>query len=147
VVANVASCSALTTAPSFRSPPGAAGNTVPISYVSGTSTSKIIFPEIYQGLNAMSICTVTRYTSPTLNRARIFQPFRSTANWLHGQVRAPLWMAQPRLRFSDLRALAILLLAVVWLFRYRLLQRLAVHVAGDDGDGVGLHLLVVQPRH
>jgi hypothetical protein len=25
--------------------------------------------------------------SPTLNRFRIFQPFRSTANWLHGQVR------------------------------------------------------------
>ena len=64
---------------------GVAGNSVPVSYVSGISTDKIIFPEVYQQLEAMSICTVTRYTSATLNRARIFQPFKSTSNWLHGQ--------------------------------------------------------------
>jgi hypothetical protein len=63
--------------------PGAAGNTLPISYLSGVSTSKIVFPEVYSSLVQMSICTVTRYTS-TLNRARIFQPFKANINWLHG---------------------------------------------------------------
>jgi hypothetical protein len=68
--------------------PGAAGNSLPVSYVSGTSASKIIFPEAYGALEAFSLCTVTRYTS-TVNRYRIFQPFRSPYNWLHGQWCVP----------------------------------------------------------
>ena len=66
--------------------PGDAGNKVPVTYISGASTTKIIFPEVYTGLTAMSICTVSRYTS-TLGqfRQRTFQPYKSSINWLHGQ--------------------------------------------------------------
>ena len=40
--------------------PGAAGNSLPITYLSGTSTSKVYFPETYGSLTAMSMCAVTR---------------------------------------------------------------------------------------
>jgi hypothetical protein len=63
--------------------PGTAGNIVPITYLSGLSTAKLYFPEMYGNLIQMSICTVTRYTS-TLNRMRIFQPYKADVNWLHG---------------------------------------------------------------
>ena len=64
---------------------GTFGNSVPITYVSGSSATKIIFPEVYTALTQMSICTVTRYTSNLATfRARVFQPYRSTTNWLHG---------------------------------------------------------------
>ena len=124
--------------------PGVAGNSAPVSYVSGLSTSKIIFPEVYSGLNAMSICTVTRYTSPTLNRARIFQPFRSTANWLHGQ-----WSGYSGVACASLRVPAVRRLRADASCRRpaRRLQRLAAHVAGYHGDGVGVHLHVLQRRH
>jgi hypothetical protein len=72
--------------------PGTAGNSVAITYVSGPSTTKIIFPEAYSALTAMSICTITRYTSPLSQyRARIFQPFKADVNWLHGH-----WCVHPR---------------------------------------------------
>ena len=66
--------------------PGVAGNSVPVTYVSGAYDTSIIFPEVYSGLTQMSICSVTRYTSAFgTYRARILQPFRSQNNWLHGQ--------------------------------------------------------------
>jgi hypothetical protein len=66
-------------------PPGTAGNSVPISYISGSMYTKVIFPEVYSGMSQMSICTVTRYTSNfAIFRQRIFQPYKSAANWLHG---------------------------------------------------------------
>ncbi len=61
---------------------GAAGNTVPVSYMSGAVTDKLIFPEVYTSLAAMSICTVSRYTVGP--QQRIFQPFKANINWLHG---------------------------------------------------------------
>jgi hypothetical protein len=92
----------------------------------------------------MSICTVTRYTSPTLNRARIFQPFRSTANWLHGQ-----WSGYSGVACASLRVPAVRRLRADASCRRpaRRLQRLAAHVAGYHGDGVGVHLHVLQRRH
>jgi len=68
--------------------PGVAYNTESISYLSGPSTSKIIFPELYStpDIIQFSMCAVTRYTSPLAQfRARIFQPYKSPTNWLHGQ--------------------------------------------------------------
>lgn len=80
-------------------PVGTAGNSVPITYISGPATTKIIYPEVYgTGDNLQfSICTVTRYTSQ-LNRMRVFQDYKSQTNFLHGHVRAPLCILQPRLR-------------------------------------------------
>ena len=68
--------------------PGTAGNNVPITYISGPSTAKIVFPEVYSALIEMSICTVSRYTSTIAQyRQRIFQPYNAQINWLHGHYR------------------------------------------------------------
>jgi hypothetical protein len=68
--------------------PGTAGNTAPVTYLSGAYTNKVFFPEVYSALTEMSICTVSRYTSTiAAYRQRIFQPHLSSANWLHGQYR------------------------------------------------------------
>jgi hypothetical protein len=68
--------------------PGDAGNKVPITYLSGASTTKIVFPEVYSSLTEMSICSVTRYTSTLAQfRQRIFQPYNAQINWLHGHYR------------------------------------------------------------
>ena len=67
---------------------GSASNTVPINYLSGSPADKVIFPETYGALTAMSICAVGRYTS-TSARYRIFQPYKSQANWLHGAPAPP----------------------------------------------------------
>jgi hypothetical protein len=65
--------------------PGAAGNSVPVTYMSGPATTKIVFPENYASLAAMSICTVSRYTSADASLCqRIFQPYKANINWLHG---------------------------------------------------------------
>jgi hypothetical protein len=66
--------------------PGAAGNSVPITYLSGPYDTSIIFPEVYApDVNGFSICTVTRYTSAlSYFRERIFQPYKLTVGWLHG---------------------------------------------------------------
>jgi hypothetical protein len=62
--------------------PGEAGNRVPVTYISGPATSKIVFPEQYSTLTAMSICSVTRYTSTLAQfRQRIFQPYKANINW------------------------------------------------------------------
>jgi hypothetical protein len=67
-------------------PPGSAGNHVPVTYLAGPSTSKIVFPEVYGALTEMSICTVTRYTSNLPQfRQRIFTSYNAQINWLHGQ--------------------------------------------------------------
>jgi hypothetical protein len=68
--------------------PGDAGNSVPITYISGAPTTKIVFPEVYTGLTAMSICTVSRYTSTLAQyRQRLWQPYNAQINWLHGHYR------------------------------------------------------------
>jgi hypothetical protein len=65
--------------------PSEAGNKVPITYISGASTTKIVFPEVYSALTEMSICTVTRYTSSLAQfRQRIFTSYNAQINWLHG---------------------------------------------------------------
>ena len=68
--------------------PGDAGNSVPITYISGSPTTKIVFPEVYTGLTTMSICTVSRYTSTLAQyRQRLWQPYNAQINWLHGHYR------------------------------------------------------------
>jgi hypothetical protein len=72
--------------------PGDAGNSVPITYISGASTTSIIFPEVYSSLIEMSVCTVSRYTSTLAQyRQRLLQPYKSSANWLHGHYRRVLF--------------------------------------------------------
>ncbi len=64
---------------------GVAANSVPVTYISGPATTKIIFPEQYGNGDMLqfSICTVTRYTS-ALNRNRIFQQHLGQLDFLHG---------------------------------------------------------------
>jgi hypothetical protein len=64
----------------------AAGNTCPLTYVSGAATSQtaytsLVFPETYSSLTEFSMCTVTRYTGAIFGRIIVTQ----SGSWWHGQ--------------------------------------------------------------